>query len=132
MRAIEKLLTFIHVKNQLGTYSHHPFRRVLLIVLTLHEKLVGCGNPNNSGVYIIVYAMEHRQEFSLYANNVSTLAPLQEFLHQGPYIRICVHGCIRICVHSPTGVEIRAYLHQDFLFNRKTHANFFPKLNLKS
>jgi hypothetical protein len=65
---------------------------------------------------MIVYAMEHRQEFSLYAN-VSTFAPLQEFLPQGPYIRICVHGCIGICVHSPTVLKIRAYLPQDFVFS---------------
>jgi len=40
---IEKLLTYIHVKNQLGMYSQHPCKRVLLHwTHTLHAKLVGC------------------------------------------------------------------------------------------
>jgi hypothetical protein len=55
------------------------------IGLTLHEKLVGCVSPDNSGVYIIVYAMERGEEFSLYSN-VGILPALQEYFPRGPYI----------------------------------------------
>jgi hypothetical protein len=81
--------------------------------------------PDNSGVYIIVYAVEHKEEFSLYAK-VSTLAPLQKFLPWGTYIRICVH--------SRTPIKIRADLKNFFSLEKQVLIFFphFPKLNLKS
>jgi len=68
-------------------FSHYPFKRVL-DSLCMKNSWVVC--PDNWGVESIsMYAMEHREEFSRYAN-VSTLAPLQEFLPRGPmYKNLC-------------------------------------------
>jgi len=74
---------------------------------------------DNSGVYIIVYVVEHKKEFSLYAK-VSTLAPLQKFLPWGTYIIIYVHSC--------TPIKIRADL-KTFFFIKKTSANFFSSFS---
>jgi hypothetical protein len=84
VRAIEKLLTFIHVKNQLGMYVlTSSFQKSVTALDSLCMKNSWVVSSDNSGVYIIVYAMELREEFSLYAN-VSTLASPTRISSPGP------------------------------------------------